>query len=763
VGLARHAAIGLGLLVAGLLAPTAGAQDAALSAPDDAVYEPGPHERVRRAEDLSRFLPALEIHSAFLSDPNLYVRGIGQQHYYDNFTGPVAVYSDGVYANRSAGQLLEAFDLARVELRPGPQGSLYARNATAGAVLLHSRRPDGEFSGDLSVRGGNYRALELDGAVGFPVAGERLSARVAGTAHFRDGYTENACRNAKPFEVGEESDCDLNGTNWVLGGKRVNLFPNAALGDFRGVEGWTNDVHDWAGRGLLRFRPNPAQDWLLKLHGARSRGDSRHLQMLGTGGRRGVNQVSFSEDSQPRFDTDPFVGWYEQDGDDRLDRWGASLTGEIDLGDARLTALFGFWQRNHRVQDEGDAMPDVALATDWSDETRQWSAELRADGGGRGHAWSTGVEFLHERFESENLFKRNILEYTEQSIDETLWSVAPYVHALWQLGAHWSAEFGTRFTLERREVELASSTEIWARREVAPGIFAAGWEACCAPVPDHPDNVALPALRDAGSWAAPTGEFALHYAPADGVRFYAKYTRGRKGAQFYGDSLPGSYYSEQNLFTAKPEFVHAGELGLHSTWLDGALGFDAAVFYGDYEDMQVFDVQSEQYRLGGARQLLNAEARVLGVDAAFAFQPLPRLHAQVGFGWLDAEYVDLSGSPIRITPPFARGGNSSYYITPDYGGNPLVGAPRYRLSGRVDYGLALGRAGGLWPSFAFRYRSKTYLDVQEKEELSQGAYWVLDARLAWRAPDQRLELAGWVRNLTNEHHLTDAFDQSIGM
>lgn len=384
------------------------------------------------------------------------------------------------------------------------------------------------------------------------------------------------------------------------------------------------------------------------------------------------------------------------------------------------------------------------------------SLELRADGGGEDHAWSAGLELLDERFKSENLFKRDILDYIEQSIDEELLSIAAYVHALWQLDAHWSAELGARYTFEERDVELETSVEQWRRIELAPSAYASGWDDCCERDPALP-IISLPELSDDGRWAAPTGEFALHYALADDVRFYAKYTRGRKGAQFYGYS----FTDDQDLFTAKPEFVHAGELGLHSTWLDGALGFDAAVFYADYQDMQVFDVANEVGR-SPVRQLLNGDARVLGVDAEFAFQPLPGLTAQVGFGWLDAEYTDFSDLK-QVTPPFARGGNEGSHALFDYSGNPLVGAPRYRLSGRVDYRLSIGRRGALLPSFAFRYRSKTYLDVQAKQELSQGAYWVLDARLAWRAPGEHFELAGWVRNLTDEHYLTDAFDQSIDL
>jgi iron complex outermembrane receptor protein len=479
--------------------------------------------------------------------------------------------------------------------------------------------------------------------------------------------------------------------------------------------------------------------------------------------------VSFSEDSAPRYDTDPFVGWYDQEGDDALDRWGASLTGGIDLGEARLTSILAYWQRNRLVQDEGDATPDVLLATDWSDKTRQGSVELRADGGDEDHTWTTGVELLYESFQSENVLKSHTLDYVTQSSDETLLSVAPYVQGVWQFAAHWSAELGARFTWEQREVEFQTWVRPWQRVEASPGRFAAGWQACCTPVPlvllDPTDlqRLTSPELRENHRWAAPTGEFALRYAPWDDVRFYAKYTRGRKGGQSYGGfEVVGGFRSgnEASILTAKPEFVHAGELGLRSVWLDGVLSFNAAVFYADYQDMQVFDFADEQL-LPAMNRMLNADAQALGVDADFAFQPLPGLIAQIGFGWLDAEYVDFLGARRTYIPPFSRGGAEDDSVVPDYSGNPLVGAPRYRFSGRIDYRLAIGRAGSLLPSFAFRYRSKTYLDVQEREDLSQGAYWVLDARLAWLTPGGRLELAGWVRNLTDEHYLTDAFDRTM--
>jgi iron complex outermembrane receptor protein len=717
-------------------------------------------DRVDRAEDLTRSLPALRVDAPFLTNPNLYVRGIGQQHFYDDFAAPVAVYVDGVTTPSAAGQLLESYDLASATLRKGAQGSLYARNATAGALLLRSNLPDGEFSGTTTIRYGNYDQFEVTGALGFPLLEEVLSARVAGAAHFRSGVTKNACAGAPPEPSTPRPFCDLNNAFWFSANPNPNLFPHAALGDFDGLERVTNDVENWAARGLLRFQPSAEHDWLLKLHGERNRGDSRHLQMLGTDRRDGGNSQGFSEDNYPRFDLNPFVGWYDQDGADRLDRWGLNLTGDVDLGATHLTSITGFVTKDHLVQDEGDATPGTLLATDWSDESWQVSQELRLEGEGAQHHWAFGGEFLYEDTESRNVFKFVNLNYINQAIEQTLLSFAPYAHASWAFSEAWSAELGARFNWEQRDFQLGTWTEKLVRlKQPDPNSpsgyrYASGWDACCGA---GRTGVVLAPISTSNTWAAPTGDFTLRFTPTDDVDFYARYTRGWKGAQLYGESFPDF----QAISRARPEWVNAVEGGIRSSWLDGALGFDAAVFYAEYGAQQVFDVANE-VGLPPVKELVNGDAAVLGVDAEFTLQPLPDLFALIAFGWLDAEYTDFV--VVRnIQPPWKGTSGRNRYAAFDYGGSPLVNAPRYRLSGRVDYTAQLGRWGSLLPSFFFRYQSKTSLALKEREvpELVQPAFWILDVRLAYRTPGERFEIAGWVRNLLDEHYRTDAFDQSF--
>jgi iron complex outermembrane recepter protein len=724
----------------------------------------GLHDPVSEADDLPRSFPALEIHTPFITDPNLYIRGLGQQHWYDNFTAPVAIYQDGVYATSSVGQLLESFDLANASVLEGPQGSLYARNATVGALLLNSNLPDGELSSRASVSYGNYDAVAVDGAVGFPILGKRLSGRIAGTAHFRNGVTRNQCAGA-PGEAGVvEPRCDL--LNFIPP-NLVDRFPLGSLGDFNGLQRWTNDVHNWAGRGLLRFQPDDGQDWVLKVHGARNRGDSRHLQMLGTS-VDGINVVGFSEDSAPRFDRDPFVGWYDQDGTDALDRLGASLTGHVDLGAARLVSITGYWRNDQRVQDEGDAMPGVQLAEDWSDETWQLSQDIHLEDAGAGYRWRVGSELLYEADRAERVFKLSTLAYLAKATDQSLLSFAPYLHGRWQLSPRFDVELGTRFVWERRRAGLDGRGELWSRRVLDaslpasdPARYASGWASCCARTRILET---LPHSEASNISAAPTGELRLDFTPTDDLRFYLQFTRGYKGAQFYGWSKS----DEASIVLAQPELANGGEAGVRSVWLDGALGFDAAVFYTQYRDMQVFKLPHDaaagviSYSIPvNTRELLNADARAYGVDANLTARPLPGLFAQLGFGWLDAQYQRFTEQKRLPAPPFKAGGGSSPLSgLADYSGHPLVGAPRFRLAGRVDYELRLAGLGSVRPGLGFRYRSKVYFSPEQKEEVSQRGYWVLDAQLAYRPPGGRVEITGFVRNFLNEQYRTDAFDAS---
>jgi outer membrane receptor protein involved in Fe transport len=135
-------------------------------------------------------------------------------------------------------------------------------------------------------------------------------------------------------------------------------------------------------------------------------------------------------------------------------------------------------------------------------------------------------------------------------------------------------------------------------------------------------------------------------------------------------------------------------------------------------------------------------------------RPLPGLFVQGGFGWLDSRFKDFT---VTKTVGYNRSGTPDSE-TFDYEGNPLISAPRYSFSAIVEYEIPLAGLGSLIPQYNFSWRSKAYLDPQKLDPISQPAYWLHNARLAYRTPDGRIEVAGWVENLTNEFYKEDTFD-----
>ena len=158
--------------------------------------------RIEDIADLADYTPNLEINTAFAaSNPTIFIRGIGLKDYNANAAGAVAVYQDGVNINSPAIQLGQLFDIDGIDVLRGPQGSVNGRNATAGAIMIRSAMPDGEFGVSTSLTYGNYDDKEVEAAINIPLIEDMLSMRVSGTAQWRDGYTKNQCAGWTPNHI----------------------------------------------------------------------------------------------------------------------------------------------------------------------------------------------------------------------------------------------------------------------------------------------------------------------------------------------------------------------------------------------------------------------------------------------------------------------------------------------------------------------------------------------------------------------------------
>jgi outer membrane receptor protein involved in Fe transport len=135
---------------------------------------------------------------------------------------------------------------------------------------------------------------------------------------------------------------------------------------------------------------------------------------------------------------------------------------------------------------------------------------------------------------------------------------------------------------------------------------------------------------------------------------------------------------------------------------------------------------------------------------------------QFGGGWLDSEFKDFSVTKSRLLGTGGGGGGGRRFTdTYRYSGNPLIAAPRWNASGLVEWEIPISRWGSIVPNYNFSHRSRVALDPSNDELISQGSYWLHNARLAYRSPGGRIEVAGWVRNFMDEQYVIDVFDLTL--
>jgi outer membrane receptor protein involved in Fe transport len=252
-------------------------------------------------EDLAGFTPNLEIVTAGATTPTFFIRGVGLNDFGANSTGAVAIYQDDVPKNAPALQLGTLFDMEAVNILRGPQGTGPARNASAGAIKLYSKKPTGTFAGFLRSEIGNYNSQDYEGAVEMPVYEDLVSSRLAFRLSDRDGYIDNRCatspRAAGPYNptggaaiynrvLVKEGGFSTCGERVYRRGRPDTTYGGTSDGFTNIAEGIPTDLNDrgnWATRGTLRVQPTLDQDWLATFNLAQRDEFARVGQPMGTG------------------------------------------------------------------------------------------------------------------------------------------------------------------------------------------------------------------------------------------------------------------------------------------------------------------------------------------------------------------------------------------------------------------------------------------------------------------------------------------------
>jgi iron complex outermembrane recepter protein len=495
---------------------------------------------INNVQDLANNTPNVAFESYFgAGKPQISIRGISIGDLFTDFEqSPVGVYNDEVYVGSRSGQLSQMFDLDRLEVLRGPQGTLYGRNTTAGAIDFISKKPGDQFEADGSITYGRFNEIDFDGGVTLPVS-DTLSIRVSGVKRQRDG--------------------------WVF-----NVDPDASQKEL-------DDIDNWGARALIEWKPNSDMSWLLNFHG-----NGNHTATpvifgdLGTSGQNAPNiytgYLGPSNWNQVASDFPTY---------ERLNSHGTALTGTINFGELTLTTITDYDYVDYAESEDDDGSPYEVGSIANHSNTHQFSEELRLAAKQGPFDWVAGVyyytDYLRQTY-IENAFLDPIFldsGYQEQSVNyptQASHNYAGFGDLRYAVTDQWTLDLGARYTRETKH--LHSDAYLLFPPSTAYVQSIGG--------PGEPDS------NLNHSWSAPTGRAALEWKPTKDILAYGSYSRGFKSGGYNG--LAFNTISE--LAPYNPEYDNSFELGVKTGWLEGRLTANADVFLNKLKNLQQLDVET---------------------------------------------------------------------------------------------------------------------------------------------------------------------------
>lgn len=591
----------------------------------DALLKQG----VAQPAALASIVPNLQVNdSTGGSEPNFTLRGVGLGNdYSSNQASPVGVYVDDSYLAFRSTHGSELFDLERVEVLRGPQGTLFGRNTTGGAINFITRKPQlAEAEGYIDTGYGDFNEVRVDAAAEVPMAENGAGLRAAISYIRHDGYIDN-----------------------VFPGQ-----PNLQSADMI------------KGRLSLRLRPSDALDINLRFTTAHGHQIQPGVIQIGLGpgganavtgySRAGLGKFQVSSDNPHRNETD-------------LD--GGALTIKYDVGGGlSLQSLTSYNAASSLFGQDVDGSPVALLETVFRSKYREFNQELRLV------------------YESDRVNLQGGLYYGRDKVEiANDFLLFPFLESLGVPADPTLTAGGGTITQRFRQVRISKAVFGQADLEVVDGLTLtlgarytediAKYENGTAFIGDYDFNPLVQTIGSPGSPlerrgdnSALTGRVALNYQFADGPLIYASYNRGYRAGTFNGSG----YLHPSQITFVKPEKVNVYEVGLKGQFLDGGLRLAAALFQYDYTDQQLQDV------LGVVAFLLNAGASTLRgaeVEATARFSPDASLFLSAGY--TDSEYdaltlqgLDLAGNRLPFTPEFTASARFDLTLRNVFGGRVIL-------------------------------------------------------------------------------------------
>lgn len=552
---------------------------------------------VTNVKDIERLTPSLEIERTFgTGQPVFTLRGVGFDDYTANNAPTVGIYVDDIAYTVPVMTQGALFDLARVEVLRGPQGTLYGRNTTGGAINFVSNRATDEFEVGGNIEYARFGALSANGYVSGPIGGFR--ARLAAITEQGGGFQRNR-------RTGDElGDADRFAARFSIETGDESNFYVRLNGHYY------EDNSDGLGAYLLA--PVVAGPPIGTIPADTSRRSTDWS-----------SSATFQTQTGVPLNSKPFRN---------NEGWGINLFGSANLGFANLVSVTGYERLDRQEFNDFDGTQANIAATLFNSKPRVFSQELRlVSNGDSSIDWIIGGYYSNERLSDD--FRSDFIDSLGFTVSTTyrqkVRTAAIFGQADWRFADRFTATAGLRYEDENRRL-IGLTTRIPE--------FAVGFAT---------DVNRAVGLSDV------SGKFALTFEATENARIYASVSRGVKSGGFttYNTLVP------EQADPFQPETLWSYEAGLKSDWFGDTLRANLGAFYYDYNDQQIQGFYIDP-TFGAVGQIVNVEkSKIYGGEFDLVWQPTRNLTIEQSIGYKTGEFVrfrdvDL-GASLAVGPPFA--------------------------------------------------------------------------------------------------------------
>jgi iron complex outermembrane recepter protein len=638
------------------------------------------------------------------------LRGVQQFDTGDHQESPIAVFADGVYVPYLSAVGLDFFDMDHVEVLRGPQGTLFGRNATGGAIQLQSAAPTQDFTAYAQADIGNFSEHRVEAAISGPIGGGWLG-RLSALKDEHNGYFNNLLGR----DPGDADDL----------GWRAQL------------------AHDLSDRGKISLIVRGSHDNTTSTpnQAAAAYPDATTGLLL----PGSANPAAYAQFCQGYFGTavathpvdclsgdsatgNPFKINANRVGHFLRTTVSASANVDWDFGFAKLTSItaYGHLTKNYGGEDSDGTSLDL-LTYGQTVDAKNASEELRLAGHSGAHDWIAGVYglYIDGHYGTEQgyyMFDPTLTATTANAYTLRTRTWAVFAQDEITLTPQWSLTAGLRWTGDDKNFAMStpcSGAGCDALGLTDPGLVqGTGYDSS---VPGARTS------RVSGNW---DGKLQLSYKPVDGVLTYAGVSRGTKAGGFNGGAA--AFYTVNQVIFAD-EVLTDYEIGAKTSLADGRVRANVSSFYYHYDNMQVFN------QIGPSTVTFNRNARIYGGEADLQALLAPGLESALGVSLLHT----------RIDPV-----ENVNILTGETTSSPeeLPNSPHVTVNARLAKSWLLGSGGRLVLEGDGKWVGTHKLSLIDNPATRESAYYTLDGRLSYGAADGRWEVALYSQNLTNQQY-----------